>query len=95
MASHEEILKSLGIVLDDLTPAQIEGLTKVAERMPDPRQMGLEDAKHIVEDLGLDIEGLRKKYRQRLAENRKPKVGVNEKCPCGSGKKYKKCCLWK
>ena len=21
-----------------------------------------------------------------------PKVGPNEKCPCGSGKKYKKCC---
>lgn len=20
------------------------------------------------------------------------KIGVNEKCPCGSGKKYKKCC---
>jgi uncharacterized protein len=23
----------------------------------------------------------------------KPKVGRNEPCPCGSGKKYKKCCL--
>lgn len=22
-----------------------------------------------------------------------PKIGRNEKCPCGSGKKYKKCCL--
>jgi hypothetical protein len=21
-----------------------------------------------------------------------PKVGRNDKCPCGSGKKYKKCC---
>jgi uncharacterized protein YecA (UPF0149 family) len=21
-----------------------------------------------------------------------PKVGRNETCPCGSGKKYKKCC---
>jgi hypothetical protein len=24
---------------------------------------------------------------------RKPKVGRNDPCPCGSGKKYKKCCL--
>ena len=24
-----------------------------------------------------------------------PKVGRNEKCPCGSGKKYKKCCIGK
>jgi len=25
----------------------------------------------------------------------KPKIGRNEPCPCGSGKKYKKCCLLK
>lgn len=24
---------------------------------------------------------------------RPPKVGRNEPCPCGSGKKFKKCCL--
>lgn len=23
------------------------------------------------------------------------KVGRNEPCPCGSGTKFKKCCLWK
>lgn len=23
----------------------------------------------------------------------KPKIGRNEPCPCGSGKKYKKCCI--
>jgi uncharacterized protein YecA (UPF0149 family) len=22
-----------------------------------------------------------------------PKIGMNDPCPCGSGKKYKKCCL--
>ncbi len=22
------------------------------------------------------------------------KIGRNEPCPCGSGKKYKKCCVW-
>ena len=32
-------------------------------------------------------------------QNRKPsvreykKIGRNDPCPCGSGKKYKKCCL--
>jgi uncharacterized protein YecA (UPF0149 family) len=25
----------------------------------------------------------------------KGKIGRNERCPCGSGKKYKKCCLIK
>lgn len=24
-----------------------------------------------------------------------PKIGHNDPCPCGSGKKYKKCCIWK
>ena len=26
---------------------------------------------------------------------KKTKIGRNEPCPCGSGKKYKKCCLKK
>jgi uncharacterized protein YecA (UPF0149 family) len=29
------------------------------------------------------------------AENRFKDVGRNDPCPCGSGKKYKKCCLGK
>ena len=27
--------------------------------------------------------------------NREPKVGRNDPCPCGSGKKYKNCCMRK
>jgi uncharacterized protein YecA (UPF0149 family) len=32
--------------------------------------------------------------RQRTLPQRRatPKVGRNERCPCGSGKKFKKCC---
>ncbi|MEO2045594.1 MAG: SEC-C metal-binding domain-containing protein [Pirellulales bacterium] len=25
--------------------------------------------------------------------HRAPRIGRNRRCPCGSGKKYKKCCL--
>ena len=41
-------------------------------------------------------------HRARLAQAERfetwakqsfPKVGRNDPCPCGSGKKYKKCCL--
>jgi uncharacterized protein YecA (UPF0149 family) len=28
-----------------------------------------------------------------LIEKQMKKIGRNEKCPCGSGKKYKKCCI--
>ena len=34
--------------------------------------------------------------RGRYVEVRtEPKIGRNEPCPCGSGKKYKKCCILK
>ncbi|MBT6848912.1 MAG: hypothetical protein HOA14_15960, partial [Planctomycetaceae bacterium] len=31
----------------------------------------------------------------KTIRNAGPKVGRNDPCPCGSGKKYKKCCLGK
>lgn len=32
------------------------------------------------------------KYRQEPIRRVEPKTGRNDPCPCGSGKKYKKCC---
>jgi SWIM/SEC-C metal-binding protein len=43
------------------------------------------------EDIG-DLEILLNPPKTRIAEK---KVGRNDLCPCGSGKKYKKCCLIK
>ena len=37
-----------------------------------------------------DLEILLNPVKTKIAEK---KVGRNEPCPCGSGKKYKKCCL--
>ncbi|MCD7728583.1 MAG: preprotein translocase subunit SecA [Clostridia bacterium] len=31
----------------------------------------------------------------QLLSRKKKEVGMNDPCPCGSGKKYKKCCYWK
>jgi len=36
-----------------------------------------------------DLEILLNPQKTKIVEN---KVGRNEPCPCGSGKKYKKCC---
>ena len=33
--------------------------------------------------------------KQEPIRNRQAKVGRNEPCPCGSGKKYKNCCMRK
>lgn len=36
---------------------------------------------------------IKKEYnRSKMVVNEGPKVGRNDPCPCGSGKKYKKCC---
>jgi hypothetical protein len=52
--------------------------------------------------LGLRVRALGPAYRERCspkgglrvppAVNKTPGVGRNDPCPCGSGKKYKKCC---
>ena len=34
-------------------------------------------------------------YEQEGVRRESPKVGRNDPCPCGSGKKYKKCCIGK
>ena len=43
--------------------------------------------KERVKELGLDTSNIKN------SEIDKSKVGRNEPCPCGSGKKYKKCCM--
>jgi len=44
--------------------------------------------KYTTEDI-TDLERLLNPPKPKIAEK---KVGRNEPCPCGSGKKYKKCC---
>ena len=36
--------------------------------------------------------GIDRQHKQQTVRRDKPKVGRNDPCPCGSGKKYKKCC---
>jgi hypothetical protein len=37
-------------------------------------------------------EAIYSRYRRSKTVIREPKIGRNDLCPCGSGKKYKKCC---
>ena len=51
------------------------------------------------EILGKYVAALREAYFEATAEKPKPvtrpadKIGRNDPCPCGSGRKYKKCCM--
>ena len=37
-------------------------------------------------------EAIKKEYRESKIVRNENKIGRNDPCPCGSGKKYKKCC---
>jgi hypothetical protein len=70
-----------------------EGLA--VEQVRDRRDM-LERLAEVCEEQGRKGEAteLRKEAKRSGVATRitKPKIGRNERCPCGSGKKYKKCC---
>ena len=46
-------------------------------------------AKGNIESVGGDASTMKKKP---IVKSKSEKVGRNDPCPCGSGKKYKKCC---
>lgn len=50
---------------------------------------------HEVKTAPKDIKnlGLQNPFRKIPIKNEGPKIGRNEICICGSGKKYKHCCL--
>ncbi|MBQ1471948.1 MAG: SEC-C domain-containing protein, partial [Eubacterium sp.] len=42
-----------------------------------------------------DAEIPEREFKQETVRRDRPKVGRNDPCPCGSGKKYKNCCMQK
>jgi yecA family protein len=69
-----------------------------AAAMPD-RQLPMQPAKawHLLPALLIETGGFgldRQRTAGEPASAVSEKVGRNEPCPCGSGKKYKKCCLY-
>lgn len=89
------------IMVSDLAPLMrpiyLLGADEIEEE-----ELALVDTPHKVHKLAQEIEAnlpaiykfwvpLRKAAVQTLVRD-EPKVGRNDECPCGSGKKYKKCC---
>lgn len=94
----ESLLKALDVLVGDLSPEQQQKLAELSKTV-NPEKLTAKDALRIVDEVGLDIEKLQKNARKVRADyfkaTRKPRIGANEPCTCGSGKKYKKCCRMK
>ncbi|NUQ61780.1 MAG: SEC-C domain-containing protein [Pirellulales bacterium] len=52
-------------------------------------------ATEIVEQQEAAIDGTQTDHKPEPFRNREERVGRNDPCPCGSGKKYKQCCMKK
>jgi len=52
-------------------------------------------SEHALSDIAY-VDRLKRHYKlfkEKLIDQKQNKAGRNDPCPCGSGKKYKKCCL--
>ena len=59
--------------------------------MDKPKQLSEAEVKRFAEQVG--INKLSPKKKTLIAAGKSTKVGRNDKCPCNSGRKFKKCCL--
>jgi uncharacterized protein len=67
-----------------------------------PKPMGNEQREKLIESMAIGLGGAYRHFREQRtpsASIRRPqppyrsnKIGRNDPCPCGSGKKYKRCC---
>jgi len=85
-------------MIDHLKEVVIEQLFKVRasreESVPQPRVAAASTPRWLEQrGAGGPAEGTASRAEPRVASGQK--VGRNDPCPCGSGKKYKKCCLLK
>lgn len=57
--------------------------------------LGLSNDIYEMENIYPNIPSKKLKRGTYVEVRTEPKIGRNSPCPCGSGKKYKKCCLLK
>jgi hypothetical protein len=98
--AYEEGLVDPGFVhFDDIKRALAEGKDRVLARLANnPRRRLVEDTVQEMgwwecfrDDRTSGVKGAAQAASAQI-KSTKPKTGRNEPCPCGSGKKYKKCC---
>ena len=86
----------LGSLLQEMNPLEMEAILNVSKKYPNLNDVPREKILKEFADAGIDVLELQRKAQvrrsEKMSEAKAKKVGNNEKCPCGSGKKWKKCC---
>ena len=61
------------------------------QREYSPKEVSFERERSLIEDME-EKKSIKKAAKSIPTTLEEPKIGRNDTCPCGSGKKYKKCC---
>ncbi len=86
--AHPEMLRPIYLLgTEDLTPEQ-EALIET----PEQREELAKQIPASIADLYRHWTPVRRAVTDPAIRREMPKIGRSEKCPCGSGRKYKKCC---
>ena len=92
----ESMLKSMGIDLSTMPKKNRDEIEKLSSEITDPLNMNMEHVKRLQTLLGITPRTtqptLPTGFAPKQQPNKRTKIGANTKCPCSSGKKYKKCC---
>lgn len=81
----KKALSNMGLDLSKYPKDKISAIMQFADSISDPSKMNAEQINKLQVLLGLKKGQTKKRI----------KIRVNDKCPCDSGKKYKKCCMRK
>jgi len=81
------MLAQFGISSDQLSGEKLNKLMKLTETIKTPSEITPNVAYRVMECLGMSVKG-----NQIPVKKKGKKIGRNNPCPCGHGKKYKKCC---
>ena len=90
MLEQESAVKQAQQDLRDLDESNVVDLTNATDEQMTEQMKQFED--RVI--TGDQLAQLRALYNRRPAQQvrKYAKIGRNDPCPCGSGKKYKKCC---
>lgn len=87
MSKIVPLLHSFGVSPSNLGPEKMAKLQRLADKVQQPDQISIEMSQQIMEIMGISVKGNSSPVVRKVV-----KVGRNDICPCGSGKKSKKCC---
>ncbi len=96
-----EALLATGLLGEKNTPMLTKAIPVISNQIEFYRNMFSKEHKGRFQDPAQDIPHLAEPIIENIQElptkgtpfvREQPKIGRNDPCPCGSGKKYKKCC---